>query len=427
MANNSSASTISEKILARAAGMPRVVPGEEITFAPDFVMAYELRGITDKLEENLHQRLKIDRIQSPEKFVMFIDHRVPAKVPDDEALHERTRSWSERQGVKLYDRKGIGHQVAVEEGYAVPGSLAVHFDNHVMQVGAYGALGFGVRSQLIQAFAEGLITMRVPASARIRFTGSLNRWCCARDVLHAIIMALGPDGCAFKVIEFDDRHLGNLSREDLQVITGMAMFVGAVSSIVNPGSGASISTHTLVKPAFPHAASDESALYAPDVWIDLDAIAPTVAVPPTPAEIRQIDSVLGHSVQVGYLGSCASGRFSDLQAAAKVLKGRQIAKGFSLHIVPSSQTVMAQAAREGILEALIEAGAFVSSPSCDFCSGYAGVMSAGQRAVSTGTLNVPGRMGHTEAEIYLCSPLVLAASALTGRLTHPGEVGFTDD
>lgn len=422
MAEQRNPSTVTEKILARAAGLPVVLPGAEITFAPDFVMAYELRGITDKLEDNLHRRLKMDRIREPQKFIMFIDHRVPSKVPEDEALHERTRNWTTQQGIKLYDRRGIGHQVAVEEGYAVPGSVTVHFDNHVMQVGAHGALGFGIRSQLIQAFLDGEVTMTVPASARVRFKGRLSRWSTARDVLHAVIMMLGPDGCAFKVLEFDDRFLGNLTREDLQTITGMAMFTGAVSSIVNPGSGLAYVGAAPARADVPLMMSDKEARYEPDVWIDLADIAPTVAVPPTPAEVRPIESVAGQPVQVGYLGSCASGRISDLRAAAKILKKRRVAPGFSLHVVPSSQAVMAEAARDGTLEVLIQAGAFVSSPSCDFCSGYAGVMTAGQRAVSTGTLNVPGRMGHTDSEIYLCSPLVLAATAVKGKLSDPRDL-----
>lgn len=412
-------STITEKILARAAGLPRVAAGEEITYTPDFVMAYELRGVTDKLQDNLSARLGVERLRSPEKFIMFIDHRVPSRLPEDEALHEKTRLWSHQHGVKLYDRGGIGHQVAVEEGYAVPGSVSVHFDAHVMQIGAYGALGFGIRSQLIQAFSQERVTMAVPASARVRFTGRLMPWCDARDVFHALVLAVGPDGCAFKVLEFDDRHLGGLTREDLQMITGMMMFTGAVSAIVNPGGGEEAPTAPAARASLPVMRSDEAARYEPDLWLDLSRVEPSIAVPPTPAEVRPIGGLLGQPVQAGYLGSCASGRLGDLRAAARVLAGRRIAPGFSLNVVPSSQAIMAQASREGTLAQLVDAGAFISSPSCDYCSGYAGVMSAGQRAVSTGTLNVPGRMGHTDAEIYLCSPYVLAATALHGVLTDP--------
>lgn len=410
--------TITEKILARAASLPHVTPGEEITFSPDFVMAYELRGITDKLQANLKDRLGVAHLRTPEKFVMFIDHRVPPRTPDEEVMHQSTRAWSAQHAVKLYERDGIGHQVAVETGYAVPGSVSVHFDNHIMQIGAYGALGFGIRAQLIQAFSEERVTMEVPASARVRFSGALPDRCGARDVFHSLVQAIGPEGCAFKVLEFDDRHLGGLSREDLQMITGMAMFTGAVSSIVNPGSGKLAPAH-LAKKEIASLRSDDGASYEPDLWIDLSAVTPTIAIPPTPANIRPVEDFLGIPVHAAYLGSCASGRLSDLRAAAGILAGKRIAPGFSLHVVPSSQAIFSVASRDGTLQALIDAGAFVSSPSCDYCSGHAGVMSAGQRAVSTGTLNVPGRMGHTDSEIYLCSPHILAATALSGRLADP--------
>lgn len=412
------AHTITEKILARAAGLPHVTPGDEITFSPDFVMAYELRGVTDKLQANLKDRLGVAHLRTPEKFVMFIDHRVPSRTPDDELMHRSTREWSARHAVRLVEREGIGHQVAVETGYAVPGSVSVHFDNHIMQIGAYGALGFGIRGQLIQAFAQERVTMEVPASARVRFTGALPRRCGARDVFHALVQALGPDGCAFKVLEFDDRHLGGLSREDLQMITGMAMFMGAVSSIVNPGSGTPAGAHAARK-EIAFVRSDEDACYAPDLWIDLSAVTPTIALPPTPANVRPIEDLLDTPIHAAYLGSCASGRLGDLQAAARILAGRKISPGFSLHVVPSSQAILSAAASDGTLQALVDAGAFISSPSCDYCSGYTGVMSAGQRAVSTGTLNVPGRMGHPDAEIYLGSPHVLAATALAGCVTDP--------
>lgn len=414
--------TITQKILARSAGLLHVEPGEEISFTPDFVMAYELKGITDKLQDNLISKLGIERLRSPERFIMFIDHRVPSRLPDEEAFHERTRHWSSQLGARLYDRRGIGHQVAVEEGYAVPGSVSVHFDAHVMQLGARGALAFGIRSQLIQAFSEEKVTLEVPASARVRFTGRLQPGSDARDVLHALVQMLGPEGCAFKVLEFDERHLGGLSQDDMQTICGMAMFVGAVSAIVNPSDSAA-AVQGPRRANIPHICSDEGAPYAPDLWMDLSTVEPTVAIPPTPAEIRALPGLLGQPVQAGYLGSCASGRIGDLRAAARILAGRQVAPGFSLQVVPSSQLVMAEASRDGTLAALVDAGAFVSSPSCDFCSGYTGVMSAGQRAVSTGTLNVPGRMGHVDAEIYLCSPLVLAATALHGRLTDPRSLG----
>jgi 3-isopropylmalate/(R)-2-methylmalate dehydratase large subunit len=410
--------TVTEKILARAAGLHEVSAGDEVTATPDFVMAYELRGITDKLADNLANRLGVKSVRTPEKFVMFIDHRVPARHPDDEALHIQTRAWSKAQGIALFDRRGIGHQVATEEGYAVPGALVVHFDGHISQIGAYSALGLGIRSQIIQAFAEERVTLTVPASIRVRFTGQLQPHCDARDVFHAIVNRVGTDGCSFKMLEFDAEHLGALDTEAMQTIAGLAMFTGAVSAIVNPSS-ALPPAPVPYKVRLPVMRSDADARYDTDIWLDLNEVVPSVACPPSPGDIRTLTELEGTRIHVGYIGSCASGRLGDLKAAAEILAGRTVAPGFSLHVVPSSQKVMADAAKAGILEALVRAGAYVASASCDFCSGYAGVMTRGQRAVSTGTLNVPGRMGHIESEIYLCSPQTVAATALTGALTDP--------
>ena len=193
----------------------------------------------------------------------------------------------------------------------------------------------------------------------------------------------------------------------------------ADSAIVNP-------TPRLLAVAAPRARlnlepvySDPDASYSKTLEVDLAQVEPIVVIPPSPANTRLLVDYVGLPVQAGYLGSCASGRLEDLHAAARVFKGRRVAAGFSLHVVPTSQHIMSEAARDGTLATLIDAGAFVSSPSCDFCSGNIATVAAGQRAVSTGTLNVPGRMGHTDAEIYLCNAAVVAASAVEGRIADP--------
>jgi 3-isopropylmalate/(R)-2-methylmalate dehydratase large subunit len=411
-------STIAEKILARCAGRARVVPGDDLRARPDFVLAYELRGYTDVYFRDM-KVFGVDRIADPSRFAIFIDHRVPAKTPDDEQLHVDTRAWCRDQGVPLFDRDGIGHQVAAEAGYAVPGSLSVHFDGHISQLGAFGALALGLRADVFEAFVRDGVSLRVPTSTLVRLHGELGRGVMARDLFHHLLHRHGPRFAAFTVLELGGEGLAAMSTEGLQTITGLAMFTGAVSAVAPPSSAvvdaAVRSGRIRLEPVY----ADTDARYASVFDVDMGQVQPMVALPPSPANTALLADHLGLPIDAGYLGSCASGRLEDLRIAARILRGRSLAPGFTLNVVPTSRAIMAAASADGTLTALIEAGAFVSSPSCDFCSGNIATLAPGQKAVSTGTLNVPGRMGSTAAEIYLCSAATVAASALAGCIADP--------
>ena len=412
------AMTVAEKILARAAGREAVAPGDQVDARPDFVLAYELRGFTDKFFRTLKE-LGIHQLVDAERFAIFIDHRVPSKLPSDEQLHVETRQWCQEHGVALYDRRGIGHQVAAEAGYAAPGALAVHFDGHISQLGTYGTLAFGLHSNLIEAFARERISMTVPRSILVQLSGTPRPGVMARDVFHHVLQVLGPSGCRSMVLELSGSSLDHFSDDALQTFTGLAMFTGALSAIIDPSRFTGDRHRPSPRATFAQVCSDPNANYAGRYHIDISKLQPLVALPPNPSNIHGLDTVLGLEVQAGYLGSCASGRLEDLRIAAQILSGRHVAPGFSLHIVPTSQAIMAAAASEGLLTHLIEAGAFVSSPSCDFCSGNIATMTSSQRAVSTGPLNVPGRMGASDSEIILCNPAIVAASAIEARIADP--------
>ncbi|MBN3845918.1 3-isopropylmalate dehydratase [Paraburkholderia sp. Ac-20342] len=414
-------STITEKIMARAAGLDSVAPGDEVMVKPDFVLAYDFPGYTNVYFSQLKKDLGIERIAEPDRFGLFIDHMVPAISADEEVFHGETRQWASENRVALFERKGIGHQVAAEAGYAVPGALVVHFDPHISQLGTFGTLALGIHRNMLEAYSRERIALRVPHTVRIDLKGKLNAGVMARDVLHHIVRQIGSGGCRFKVMEFAGVGLDAFSIEGLQTLTGLAMFTGAISAIVNPDKErlrvALPRARKTIEPLY----SDPDAHYSAIHEIDLSAIEPIVVVPPSPANTRDLRDFIGLPVQAGYLGSCASGRLEDLRAAAAVLRGQTVADGFNLNIVPTSRQIMLDAAREGILAALVEAGAFVSSPSCDYCYGRMGTLSAGQRAVSTGTLNVPGRMGSADAEIFLCNAGAVAAAAIEGCIADPRE------
>jgi 3-isopropylmalate/(R)-2-methylmalate dehydratase large subunit len=411
--------TITEKILARAAGLPVVRAGDEISVKPDFILAYDFPGYTDNYFSQMKELSGNATVSEPDRIGIFIDHMVPATTPQEEDFHANTRQWTALNKVNLIERKGIGHQVATEIGYAVPGALVVHFDPHVSQVGTFGALGLGIHRNMLEAFTREYISLQVPGTVRINLTGNLRPGVMARDVFHHIVREVGPAGCSFQVMELGGPAVESLSIEGLQTITGLAMFTGAISAIVNPNEQRLAYALPRARKELPYYTSDPDAHYSAVHDIDLSNLEPIIVIPPNPANTRNLADYVGLEVNTGYLGSCASGRLEDLRAAAAVLAGRRIAPGFQLHVVPTSQAIMVEAAKEGLISTLAEAGAFVSSSSCDYCYGRIATMTAGQRAVSTGTLNVPGRMGSPDSEIYLCNAAVVAASAVEGRIADP--------
>jgi 3-isopropylmalate/(R)-2-methylmalate dehydratase large subunit len=412
--------TIAEKILGRctAAGVPAPA-GSEIEVKPDYVLGYDFPGYLDLIFKQMKEEFGVDRVAEPERFAVFIDHMVPAAAPNEEELHRITRAWCAENGVKLHEREGIGHQVAAEAGYAAPGAFVVHFDGHVSQLGAFGALAIGIHTQLLEAFVRERIAFTLPATTKVVLKGTLEAGVMARDVFHHLVRVLGPRACRFQVLEIDGPALAQISLEGRQTIAGLAMFTGALTAICNPDSLARDYMRGRADERFSPVASDADADYAAIHEISLDALAPTVVAPPNPAGVTDLAEFAGLEVQAGYLGSCASGRLEDLRAAAAVLAGRRVAPGFQLHIVPTSQAIMAAAAREGLLATLIDAGAFISSPTCDYCYGRIATLAEGQRAVSTGTLNVRGRMGSPDSEIFLCNAAAVAAAAVEGQIADP--------
>lgn len=411
--------TITEKILARAAGLPSVRAGDEIMAKPDFVLAYDFPGYTDVYFKQMKEEFGIDKVAEPERFGIFIDHMVPVATPKEEELHQGTRAWCAANGVELFERRGIGHQVAAEVGFATPGAFVVHFDGHISQLGTFGTLAIGMRRNVLEAFVREKVSIKVPQTVRVNLTGELSPGVMARDVFHHLVRVLGPASCRFQVLELGGPGIDTLTTEGIQSITCLAMFTGAITAIVNPDRKRLDYALPRARKKLDPVCSDADADYAAVHEIDLSGLEPIVVVPPTPANTRNLSEFVGLEVQTGYLGSCASGRLEDIEIAARILEGKRVKTGFMLHVIPTSQAIMAEAARRGYVSTLVEAGAFVSSPSCDFCFGRIATMTENQRAVSTGTLNVKGRMGSPDSEIYLCNAATVAASAIEGRIADP--------
>jgi 3-isopropylmalate/(R)-2-methylmalate dehydratase large subunit len=411
--------TLAEKVLARVSGRAHVRAGEEVMAKPDFVVVYDFPGYTDVIFRQMKEDFGIDRLAEPDRFAVFIDHMVPVATAAEEQLHIQTRDWCRDQSVPLYERRGIGHQVSAELGYASPGAFVVHFDGHISQLGAFGTLAIGLRRNVLEAFVRERVSLKVPHTTRINLTGALQPGVMARDVFHHIVRVLGPSACRFQVMEVGGPALDGISLEGRQVICGLAMFTGAITAVVNADALSRAYTDPRARLHLPPVASDPDAEYAAVHDIDIGALEPVIVVPPNPANTRNLMDHVGLPMNAGYLGSCASGRLEDLRVAAQILKGRRVKDGFSLHVIPTSQEIMARAADEGLISTLVEAGAFTSSPSCDYCFGRIAVLSGGQRAMSTGTLNVAGRMGNPDSEIYLCNAAAVAAAAIEGCVADP--------
>ncbi|MCH6265307.1 3-isopropylmalate dehydratase large subunit [Neobacillus citreus] len=419
--------TLTEKILARVAGKEVVKPGEELMVSPDYVLAYDFPGYTDRIEKQMKDEFGIKKVKHPEKFVLFIDHMTPTITAKEEAFHEQTRRFAKEQGITLYERKGIGHQMARELGYATPGAFLFHYDGHVSALGSLGALAIGNRRYLFEAYFSEKVMVQVPGSVKVTLTGIPKKGVTARDIYNYIQSKIGPDGCLNNVLEIDGSSISHLSIDARAIICGLAMFVGAVSAIVVPDAKVeeylqdrALNEFSLIKP-------DSDAKYENEYVIDLTDLEPLVVLPPSPANIAPLSKVAGIKIDQGYIGSCVGGTIDDMRVAASILKGRKVSSNFKLNIIPSSNELMHQASEEGLLSIFLEAGAFIAAPSCDFCFGRSGTISAGQKALSTATLNVPGRMGSTDAEIFLVSSATVAASAIDGVITDPRKYMDTGD
>ncbi|WP_019930187.1 aconitase family protein [Nocardia sp. BMG111209] len=417
-------STVTEKILARAGGLDRVVPGQNAPFRPDHMIAYDYPGYTDVMFRQMKEDFGIGRVKDPERYVLFIDHMTTRNNERELEMHNVTREWGRLNGVEVHEGVGIGHQVAAELGYAAPGSFLVHFDGHISGLGALGALGWGVRKDLLEAWVTGAVYLDVPASTRFHLAGGFAAGVDNRDLIHHIIATHGADACAHQVMEYTGPGAESMPIGRRQGLCAMAMFTGAVSAIFNPDELSLEYSRRVARGDFDPVRSDPDAVYSATHHIDLDALSPQVVLPGSAksSNTRPVEDLAGTELQHAYIGSCASGRIEEIRAAAEILRGRKVASGVQFNVVPTSKQIYDQARSEGLLDILTAAGARVAEASCDFCVGYASPLQPGDKCISTGVLNISGRMGSTDAEIYMGSAYTVAASALAGKIVDPREV-----
>jgi len=417
--------TIAEKILARAAGREQVRAGESLPCRPDYMIAYDFPGYTDVMFRQMREDFGITTLAEPERYLVFIDHMLTRGDQREHDVHQVTRDWCDYYGIRLHEAEGIGHQVMAELGYAAPGRFLIHFDGHISGAGAFNALGWGVRRDLLEGWVNGELYLDIPATTRFELVGEFRPGVDSRDLVHEIIARLGADGCAHQVMEFGGPGARAMKIDHRQSLCGMAMFTGAVSAVFEPDDTILERASAAAGGAFAPVYPDPDAAYAAVHTIDLSELRPRVVLPGSAraANTRHADELDGTEITKAFIGSCASGRIEDIRAAASVLDGRKVAPGVVLNVVPTSKAVHDQAEAEGLLDILRDAGADIAESSCDFCFGYQKPLQPDDVSISTGVLNISGRMGSTRAGIYMGSAYTVAASAVAGRISPATEVG----
>ena len=417
--------TMTQKILAAHAHLPSVEAGQLIEADLDLVLGND---ITSPVAIKEMEKMKVDGVFDKDKIALVPDHFVPNKDIKSAEHCKCVREFAYRNQITNYfevGEMGIEHALLPEKGLVVAGDVVIGADSHTCTYGALGAFSTGVGStDMAAGMATGKAWFKVPSAIRVTLTGSLPKWVSGKDVILHLIGKIGVDGALYKSLEFAGDGVSSLCMDDRFTIANMAIEAGAKNGIfpVDDQALSYIKEHSSKTPVVYEA--DADAVYDEEITIDLSSLKPTIAFPHLPENTKTIDEITDEiQIDQVVIGSCTNGRIEDIRCAAEDLRGRHVAKGIRCIIIPATQAIYLQAMEEGLLKIFIEAGAIVSTPTCGPClGGYMGVLAEGERCVSTTNRNFVGRMGHVNSEIYLASPAVAAASAVTGTISWPGAL-----
>ena len=419
--------TMTQKILAHAAGLDKVEAGQLIEAKLDLVLGND---ITSPVAIKEMEKMKVDGVFHKDKIALVPDHFVPNKDIKSAEHCKCVREFAKRNEITNYfevGEMGIEHALLPEKGLTVAGDVIIGADSHTCTYGALGAFSTGVGStDMAAGMATGMAWFKVPSAIRFNLTGKPSKWVSGKDVILHIIGMIGVDGALYKSMEFVGDGIANLSMDDRFTIANMAIEAGGKNGIFPVDALAEQYMKEHSKRAYTVYEADEDAVYDEEYTIDLSTLRPTVSFPHLPENTHTMDEIHAMEdicIDQVVIGSCTNGRLDDLRIAAEVLKGRHVKKGMRCIVIPATQAIYMQAMEEGLLKIFIEAGAVVSTPTCGPClGGYMGILAEGERCVSTTNRNFVGRMGHVNSEIYLASPAVAAASAVTGKISCPCDL-----
>lgn len=414
--------TMTQKILAAHAGLDKVEAGQLIEADLDLVLGND---ITSPVAIHEMEKMKVNGVFHKDKIALVPDHFVPNKDIKSAEHCKCVREFAKKNEITNYfevGQMGIEHALLPEQGLTVAGDVIIGADSHTCTYGALGAFSTGVGStDMAAGMATGKAWFKVPSAIRFHLTGKPAEWVSGKDVILHIIGMIGVDGALYKSMEFVGDGIKNLTMDDRFTIANMAIEAGGKNGIfpVDELAVAYMKEHS--KRNYTIYEADADAVYDEEYTIDLSKLRPTVAFPHLPENTKTIDEIKEDiAIDQVVIGSCTNGRLDDLRIAARVLKGRHVAEGMRCIVIPATQAIYLQAMEEGLLKTFIEAGAIVSTPTCGPClGGYMGILAEGERCVSTTNRNFVGRMGHVNSEIYLASPAVAAASAVTGKISCP--------
>ena len=416
--------TITEKLIAAHSGLKEVHPGQFVYANVDICLGND---ITAPIAIEEFEKTGIKKVFDPEKIVLVPDHFTPNKDIKSAQQSKSLRVFAEKHHLKYYfeiGRMGIEHALLPEKGIVAPGDLVIGADSHTCTYGALGAFSTGVGStDLAACFATGKVWLKVPETIKFVFHGKVKNWTSGKDLILYTIGKIGVDGALYKAMEFAGSAISLLPMDDRFTMCNMAIEAGAKSGIISPDKNTEGYIKGRVEKKYVMYQSDPDSSYSKTYEFNADEISPQVALPSLPENTKAVTDVAGIKIDQVVIGSCTNGRISDLRIAAQILKGKKAYPSIRLIIIPATQDIYKQALQEGLIETFINAEAVVSTPTCGPClGGHMGILAEGERALSTTNRNFVGRMGHPKSEIYLCSPAVAAASAITGKITPPDEV-----
>ena len=418
--------TMTQKILAAHAGLSEVKAGQLIEADLDLVLGND---ITTPVAINERQKMDNQTVFNNEKIALVMDHFIPNKDIKSAQNCKCCREFACRHDITNYfdvGEMGIEHALLPEKGLVVAGDAVIGADSHTCTYGALGAFSTGVGStDMAAGMVTGKAWFKVPSAIKFELTGKPSRWVSGKDVILHIIGMIGVDGALYKSMEFCGDGIRNLTMDDRFTICNMAIEAGGKNGIfpVDELTEEYMKEHS--KRDYKIYEADADAEYDAVYTIDLSELKPTIAFPHLPENTRTIEEAGEVRIDQSVIGSCTNGRIDDMRIAAGILKGRKVAKGVRCIVIPATQAIYLQCIREGLMEIFVEAGAVVSTPTCGPClGGYMGILAEGERCISTTNRNFVGRMGHVDSEIYLASPAVAAASAVTGKISCPCELGL---
>jgi 3-isopropylmalate/(R)-2-methylmalate dehydratase large subunit len=415
--------TIAEKILAKASGKAKTHPGEIVDCKIDTVM---INDITGPLAVDALEKLGVKRVWDSNRVVIVLDHQAPPTTIEGAKNHILLRKFARDQGIKNFYgvEAGICHQVLPEGGFAVPGGLVVGADSHTCTYGAFGTFATGIGSTDAAAvLATGKLWFRVPESMKISLSGKLPDKAMSKDLILKVIGDVGADGATYMAVEFGGEGVKEINISGRMTICNMGVEMGAKTAIVPPDKITDNYLSSRARWKYRSVHSDLDAEFKEKRDYELGEVEPLVACPSLVDLVKPVRAAAGVHIDQAFLGSCTNGRLEDLEVAAKVLKGKRVARETRMLVVPASREVYLKALRKGLLEIFVNAGAMVGSPSCAACmGGHIGILGPGEVCISSSNRNFRGRQGSPDAKIYLASPATVATSALKGEITDPRDI-----